>query len=234
VWIDDFVIRRHPVTLASYVTFLDALVAAGRADEADVWQPREPLTGVSSPTVLERDGARFTVANRRGWDGQVPVVSIPQAAALAYAAWEAENTGQPWRLPTSLEREKAARGTDGRRYPWGDAFDPAFTNATGSLQGASDLVPISRFPTDESPYGVRGLAGNVRDWCADAYQRLGAVALGGVSAPVAASGPFVSVRGGAHVSTPGLCRAASRFAAPPGARYMTLGFRLARDGPGRG
>lgn len=226
LWVDDFVIRRHPVTIAEYVAFLNALVDAGQGALAEALQPREPLSGPSSPPILARDGERFSLDNRRSWGPDVPVSLVPLAGALAFA------DAAGWRLPTSLEREKAARGCDGRAFPWGNTFDPALANATGSLASTSDLAPVRAFPADESPYGVQGLAGNIRDWCWDGYARLGAeVRDGRAVVPDRPHGVNLSVRGGAYASTAALCRAASRFAAPPEGRYTTLGFRLARTWP---
>ncbi len=230
VWIDDFILRRHPVTLAEYVVFLDALVAAGRVEEAEDLQPKEVLAGADGAPVLHRDGPRFLSGNRWAWPPDAPVTLVPVRAAMAYAAWEAARTGHAWRLPTGLEREKAARGVDGRPYPWGDHLDPAYVNCTGSTPSNPTILSVSTFPTDTGPHGARGLAGNVRDWCADAYERAGTPVHDGlpVYAPATEEG-FVVVRGGAYVSSPTQCLAASRFAAPPGARFTTLGFRLARS-----
>jgi len=91
-------------------------------------------------------------------------------AACAYARWLAARTGAAWRLPTSLEWEKAARGVDGRVYPWGDDFDHSWCHVFGSDGDRSDRPsPVDSFPADCSVYGVRGAAGSVRELTADEY-----------------------------------------------------------------
>lgn len=103
----------------------------------------------------------------------MPTVNISWHQAVAWCAWWAARTRQPWRLPSEREWEKAARGVDGRPYPWGDGFDPSFCCMRYSFAQPEDMSPISvdhpRAQADVSPYGVSGMAGNVADWCADAW-----------------------------------------------------------------
>src|SRR5262249_5584065 len=99
----------------------------------------------------------------------MPVTQIDWHAASAFARWIFEKTGQPWRLPDEIEREKAARGVDGRIFPWGDHGDPTFACVLEGHRGPPPPEPNPGPPVDESPYGVRGLAGNVRDWCLDVW-----------------------------------------------------------------
>ena len=108
------------------------------------------------------------------WLPDGPVFMVNWHGALVYAAWLAKQTGRAYRLPGELEYEKRARGVDARAFPWGDAFDPSracmrLSHADGGLRPA----PVTEFPADESPYGVRGLAGNIVEWCADEYRREG-------------------------------------------------------------
>ncbi len=77
--------------------------------------------------------------------------------------------GSAWRLPDELEREKAARGADGRLTPWGNHLDATFACVLESHHGPPAPPDVDTYPADESPYGIRGLAGNVRDWCVNRW-----------------------------------------------------------------
>jgi len=104
------------------------------------------------------------------WVEDVAVSMVYWYGARAYAQWLAERESKPWRLPLSLEWEKAARGVDGRWFPWGDYFDPTFCCMQLSHeQGRRLPASVTQFPLDESPYGVRGMAGNARDWCIETW-----------------------------------------------------------------
>lgn len=165
----DFAMARFPVTLGAWLEYLEWL---GREapDEARARTPR--LSGESSPLVRFEDGRALPpgrLANGPPWPADAPVLAISWHDARAYATWLGQRDGIRLDLPTSLEWEKAARGTDGRRHPWGNRFDPALANMKRSLD-APRPVPVQEFATDVSPYGIRGLGGNVRDWCADAAE----------------------------------------------------------------
>jgi serine/threonine-protein kinase len=165
------------------------------------------------------------------WGPDQPVVLISHHAATAYCAWEATRTGLPWRLPHDLEWEKAARGVDGRRFPWGDFVDATWCRAAHSEAGRVGRVDVDAYPLDVSPYGVRGLAGNVRDWCANDYQRTGLPAdVQVVPTRLGAQDPaFRMLRGGSYFSTTDLCRVGGRFAAAPSLRNNGAGFRMVRS-----
>lgn len=171
VWVDGFVMRRHPVTNREYIVFLDDLVDHGREDEALLHQPLREGREFDwrARAVFGRDatGHFLPVPDPEGdvWDLDWPVVCVTWENASAFTDWMAERTGSAWRLPSEIEREKAGRGADGRTYPWGDYAEPTW--AVNLQRQSARAVPgrVSECPTDRSVYGIDGLAGNARDWC---------------------------------------------------------------------
>jgi len=107
------------------------------------------------------------------WQGQRdhPVVSITWFDAKAYARWLAKVTGQSWRLPTEAEWEKAARGSDGRIYPWGNDWDETKANTRDDVWPRT-MTPVGFYADSEdaSPYGAHDMAGNVWEWTSTTYQ----------------------------------------------------------------
>jgi formylglycine-generating enzyme required for sulfatase activity len=228
VWVDAFVIQVHPVTVAEYVAFLNDIPE----ELAQRHQPREQVGyGARPRPVLVRRGAEWlaesTTHEGPPWGADWPVVLVNADDAEAYARWYSAKTGLPWSLPHDLEWEKAARGADGRAFPWGEHIDPSFTNMIRSHDGAPTLTPVTRFLFDQSPYGVCGLGGNVRDWCCNGYRHDGDVADGErlIVRPRAEGEPYRMVRGGSWTSMEAWCRPASRFAGSP-VGSTSVGFRL--------
>jgi formylglycine-generating enzyme required for sulfatase activity len=220
LWVDPFVIGRHPVLERDYLAFVRSGV------DPELAPKNEPaLGGFLWPRGT--DGA-FALDGR---DPRLPVHGVDWLGASAYAAWVAASTGLPWRLPTDVEWEKAARGVDGRTLPFGDHCDALFCCIAGSHQGAPAVQRVDSFPLDESPYGVRGLAGNVRDWVADRYARNGAPAVGGRQPPLLDPDPDATriQRGGAWSFHEQHARAATRWWQDPRFRHTAAGFRLARS-----
>lgn len=236
--VPGFVVRRHPVTHREYMAFLDSLVAAGRTEEAQRNAPAYPAgrDDVPRPLYRQRPDGTFTCAmdeNGFAIDRDEPVVLVDWRGACAFAAWEAARTGRPWRLPFEWEWEKAARGVDGRLLPWGDWFEPTWANTFESRDGPAARARVDDWPLDESVYGVRGLVGNVRDWCLDVWHPT-PTPVGDPLLALHAEGPFRSQRGGAwSTALPG-CRPAARFASPPGRRLTSVGLRLFASAEGWG
>jgi len=164
----DFAIGKFPVTMGEYAEFLDSLSPAERAR-------RVPhIRGENVPRLVRERGrwrltedvvegeAKKYVPRARELD--LPVESVSWFDAVAYVDWLSEKTGQPYRLPTSLEWDKAARGVDGRPFPMALRFDPSLAKLRESRPEASQPEIVGAFLRDESPYSVRDLMGGVQDW----------------------------------------------------------------------
>ncbi|MCA9541669.1 MAG: SUMF1/EgtB/PvdO family nonheme iron enzyme, partial [Myxococcales bacterium] len=236
VFVDAFAIGRDPVTNAQYIEWLDALVDDGREAEALAHAPRA-FNAADRPLAYRRDAAgRFALdaADGMTWLPDGPVTSISWRSARAFCAWRAARDGLPWRLPHSVEWEKAARGVDGRRHGFGDHCDATFAMTARSRPGSPGVVAVGAFPLDVSPYGVRGQAGNVRDLCLDAYRRDGPRLDAGRLVPVdeaIADEGFCVVKGGAYSSAPEQTLAGARYGFPPHHAAPPLGFRLCHSLP---
>jgi serine/threonine-protein kinase len=238
LWCHGFVIQRDPVDNASFITFLDDLVSQGREEEALAWAPRERSSRESETgePIFGRDADGRFILKEDGdgdrWEPDLPVVMVTWSGARAYAHWLSLRTGLPWRLPCELEFEKAARGVDGRFYPWGDWLSSSWTNIRTSRRRGQRPMPPDAFPVDASPYGVRGLGGNVRCWCLDADDGEVPLVPGSrVAVPdVDQQDPSAQrfFRGGAWGGVARSSRSAYRFSAQPWFRLADLGIRLVR------
>ena len=125
----------------------------------------------------QHDGTAWTIPS--GWDPQWPVNAISLADAEAYAEWRSALERRAMRLPTEEEWEKAARGVDGRAYPWGDRFDPTFAHMRASVPGAPRPAPVGAYPVDTSVYGCMDMAGGMREWTSSRFDEGQVVIRGG-------------------------------------------------------
>ena len=220
VEVGDFALARFPVTVAAYLEFLADLHRSGDVEAAQLRSPRaRGSRGVRQEPLFElgEDGSYgWPFVDRDGteWHAEQPIVSIAHDDAAAYAEWLSAQSGFTYRLPRECEWEKAARGTDRRIFPWGDRFDASFCVMSESSPDAPDLPAIGAVPTDVGPYGVRDLAGGVRDWCDwDTVED--------------AIGDRRPIRGGSYGTVQIYCRAASRSVVEPDYVGSHVGFRLA-------
>lgn len=230
VWVDGLLAAKHPVTNRQFVEHLNRLVRAGREDEARRGAPRSATD--SEPLFLDAGEGHYRLpgsSDDAQWDPLCPISFVDWYAAARYA----EEVGG--RLPDELEWEKMARGVDGRGYACGDHVEPSWVTIMGSTASVPGRTPVTAAPIDESPYGVLGTIGNVREWCANAWL-LDGPAIEGARLPrfEKPAGPAAdgrAARGGAFHSVPELARAACRFAGEPDNRFAVVGFRVVRSYP---
>ncbi|HQH71145.1 MAG TPA: SUMF1/EgtB/PvdO family nonheme iron enzyme [bacterium] len=215
-------IGRYEVTLFEYVCFLD--------DD-----------GYNRPEYWSEEGWHFRWfygwEHPRRWNDREyrglrpedrPVCGVSWYEAEAFCNWLMIQTGKPYRLPTSLEWEKAARGTDGRIFPWGDTWKPGSCNWYGQIGQASlkkeeidpfgFTAPVGSFEAGKSPWGCYDMAGNVMEWCLDAWGK---------------GSPYRVLRGGSFMTNePRQLRCAWRGGTYPDIGHVhwgTTGFRVAMD-----
>jgi len=153
-----------------------------------------------------------------------PVRYVSWDDAVKYCEWLTEKLEMRIQLPTEAQWEYAARGTDGRIYPWGDEADPDKANYDDT--GINTTSPVGCFPSGNRPCGISDMAGNVWEWCQDWYGEYTADA---VTNPIGAGvGSDRVLRGGSWYNFARHCRAALRNYRSPGRRYNSCGFRLVR------
>jgi formylglycine-generating enzyme required for sulfatase activity len=144
--------------------------------------------------------------------GQHPVVLVSYDDAVAYAHWKGQQDHRVYRLPTAIEWEKAARGTEGRYFPWGNDWRAEATNWSGS--GLAHTSVVGAFPLSRSIYGVEDMAGNVFEFTSTLRQ--------------VRSQTVAVMKGCSWDDLPGFCRAAYQHTRPIASRHILFGFRLVR------
>ncbi|MCP4868077.1 MAG: SUMF1/EgtB/PvdO family nonheme iron enzyme [Proteobacteria bacterium] len=180
VILPDYAIGRLPVSMRQYLEFINHLQSKD-PEEAKARVPRTAIDGalchqeedgtwVPTYEILIEGGLQEVYPDPEiVWD--LPAIALSWDDANEWCAWATERYGAELRLPTENEWEKAARGVDGRSYPWGNAYDATFANWRGSRKSYSQLEPPGAYPTDVSPYGVVDMCGGSSNWCAGWYKR---------------------------------------------------------------
>jgi formylglycine-generating enzyme required for sulfatase activity len=231
VYLSAFWIDVYPVTTARFARFL----AAGGYDQPAWWSAE------GWAWKCRRRIRQPRVWGQAGWDGpDHPVAGVSWYEADAYARWAGR------RLPGDAEWEKAARGSDGRRYPWGDDWPTPRRANFGLVFGRT--TPVGLFPDGVSPFGCHDMAGNVNNWTSDWYwPEFGRFCVrhglrhnphlnDELRAQLAGAGITDKVDRGGGFATPReyheVLSCTRKVHWPPEARERWNGFRTAMDGPG--
>lgn len=189
IYINQFYIDKYEITNAQYQRCVSAVVC------------KEPSLITDYAKTIHEDGKNWYKDKAMG---DYPVVGLTWRQAVIYCRWIGE------KLPTISEWEKAARGTDGRKYPWGNDWDGNRANwdEKGKLDRYKKIAPVGQFPGGASPYGVMDMAGNVWEWVDN----------------------FI-LKGGSWYSYPVNLRSGDPGKGPMVERDDDMGFRCARDIP---
>ncbi len=201
-----FLIDRHEVTAAQYCRFLNQ---TGQTRDAQ----GRPCLGPDACLPIEQAGGQW---RPRAGKEAYPMTGVTWYGAAAYAAWAGK------RLPTEAEWEKAARGTDGRKFPWGNDMDYA------KMRFGQDAIgPVGTRPEGASPYGCLDMAGNAWEWTSSLFRPYPYAAGDGREA--ADSAERRVARGGSWTGEPHIAHAAYRFRPFPDFAHAYLGFRCAKS-----
>lgn len=197
---EPFLIDIYPVTNSQFLKFIEAggyrnneILTSCWSDNGQNWRAKNKVLQPSQWTRSSGD-----------WQLDHPVVGVSYYEAEAYAKWADK------RLATEIEWEKAARGTDGWIYPWGEVFDKEKCNTRES--GLHKTTRVARYPNGVSPYGCYDMAGNVWEW----------------TCSLADNKEVKVIRGGSWDDYQVNARCANRFRYDPDGRYGFVGFRCVR------
>ena len=199
VYLDNYFIDKYEVTNAQFMAWLKSI-------------------GLYTPDQLKEIAKRM-----QAHQDNAPARIVTWTKSNEYCL------GVGKRLPTEAEWEKAARGTDGRVYPWGNKWNPDYANVG---QNEQDLMPVGSYEKGKSPFGVYDMAGNVMEWTADWFEAYPGAEYKspnyGHKHRVARGGSWGGV---GHYVIPHFFRTTYRFDFAPNTVYNDVGFRCAKDAP---
>jgi len=160
VYLDEYYIDKYEVTVPEFAAFLNGNSGHSYGCGGYSCSGFDRYGGTAIPGLSFVDGQYQIKPEAQHW----PASDITWYGAQAYCAWAGK------RLPTEAEWEKAARGTDGRKYPWGNDWNPDWA-AGMYFPRESPLASVGQYPKDTSPYGAMDMLGNVEEWVFDWFDR---------------------------------------------------------------
>lgn len=212
-------------------------------DLPSYWISKTPITNAQFRRFIKGDGYRNqaywtpagwawrqkeqrqqpTYWKHATWNGNpYPVVGVTWYEATAYCVWLSEETGQEFRLPTEAEWEKAARGPDGRVYPWGDTWEDGRCNSKEAQK--NHTTPVGSYLTGASPYELLDMAGNVWEWCSNSFKFLAGSDV--VQKDFTDGDMDVPIRGGSWWNDKSCARCTARSRVRPSFDFIGWGFRV--------
>lgn len=235
VRLDAFYIDKYPVTNRQFMKFVEATGYKTDAEKDRIGLIVRWAGNYEGEIITREDGSvnwRSPFGRRNEINNLLdhPVVQVSWNDAVAYCQWAGK------RLPTEAEWEKAARGTDGRLFPWGHELPDAggkyranYGKDRGKADGFEYTSPVGSFPLGASPYGVMDMAGNVWEWVADWYDETYYATSPAENPQGPASGKGRVLRGGSWGNRPESIRTAVRLRSEPNSGISYIGFRCARS-----
>lgn len=225
VSVDSFALEVYEVTNRQYTAFLNVLGTESHLHGCDGFACVQTRTENENSVIFQENGYYLVPGNLANY----PVAGVTWYGAFAYC----RSIGR--RLPTEAEWEYAARGVDGRIYPWGNTWDPAF--ARTSISPDPEVVgayPVGSFFIGASPFGIQDMAGNVAEWVSDWYDPVyyASASANGDNPTGPESGEEKVIRGGSWDAKPFFARTMHRQSLPPTQTGLWVGFRCADDAEG--